>query len=103
MKFKIPEIKIPKLGKKNTAAHNENIPNENIPNEDIPDEDVSYNEYDAAAEEQKAPEQEDTGAPREAQGSGLVISEAQLRMIWAGEIVFALTMVVASFIIAFTN
>ena len=98
MKFKIPEIKIPTLGKKNTAAHNENIPNE-----DIPDEDVSYNEYDAAAEEQEAPEQEDTGAPREAQSGGHFISESQLRMIWAGEIVFALTMVVTSFIIAFAN
>ena len=101
MKFKIPEIKIPKLGRKKSAA-----PDEESPNEELPDEEVSYDEYDARDEARETPEQEnteDTAAPREAQGGGLVISESQLRMIWAGEIVFAITMVVASFIIAFAN
>lgn len=98
MKFKIPEIKIPKLGRKKAAA-----PEEESPNEELPDEEVSYDEYDAHDEAGETAEQEEVAAPREAQGGGLVISESQLRMIWAGEIVFAITMVVASFIIAFAN
>ena len=101
MKFKIPEIKIPKLGRKKSAA-----PDEESTNEELPDEEVSYDEYDAHDEAEETAEQENTeevAAPREAQGGGLVISESQLRMIWAGEIVFAITMVVASFIIAFAN
>lgn len=96
MKFKIPEIKIPKLHR-----------NENEP---AFDEDYSVPGGEAAEdvldelEETEVQEDEPAPAPREKpKGYGMVISEDQLRTVWAGEIGFSLLIVLASVLIAIVS
>ena len=103
MKFKIPEIKIPKV----------NIPklrrDENKA-EPIVDEDAPVPEDEAAEdildelEETEEQADEPAPAPQEKPKSyGMVISEDQLRLVWAGEIGFSLLIVLASVLIAFAS
>lgn len=112
MKFKIPEIKIPKVS----------IPKLHRKAED--DEQVSYEEvdptqdgeavYDSTAVDNEASDELDAAdAPAEATAEqqpqnkpksyGMVISEDQLRMVWAGEIGFSLLIVLASVLIAIAS
>lgn len=98
MKFNIPEIKIPKLRRK-----------ENEP-EPAFDEDHSFPGGEAAEDvldelkETDIPSDEPEPQPREKpKGYGMVISEDQLRMVWAGEIGFSLLIVLASVLIAIVS
>lgn len=98
MKFNIPEIKIPKLRRK-----------ENEP-EPAFDEDHSFPGGEAAEDvldelkETDIPSDEPEPQPREKPKSyGMVISEDQLRMVWAGEIGFSLLIVLASVLIAIAS
>lgn len=98
MKFNIPEIKIPKLRRK-----------ENEP-EPAFDEDHSFPGGEAAEDvldelkETDIPSDEPEPQPREKpKGYGMVISEDQLRMVWAGEIGFSLLIVFASVLIAIAS
>lgn len=98
MKFNIPEIKIPKLRRK-----------ENEP-EPAFDEDHSFPGGEAAEDvldglkETDVPSDEPEPQPREKpKGYGMVISEDQLRMVWAGEIGFSLLIVLASVLIAIVS
>lgn len=113
MKFKIPEIKIPKV----------NIPKLHLKAED--DEQISYEEVTTAqdtegvdgsdsvdnevfdeldsaeaSEEAPAAEPQPQNKPK---SYGMVISEDQLRMVWAGEIGFSLLIVLASVLIAIVS
>lgn len=56
-------------------------------------------ELESATEETPVSEPE----PEKVKSYGMVISEAQLRMIWAGEIGFSLLIVFAALVIAFVN
>lgn len=98
MKFNIPEIKIPKLRRK-----------ENEPEQAF-DEDHSFPGGEAAEDvldelkETDVPSDEPEPQPREKpKGYGMVISEDQLRMVWAGEIGFSLLIVLASVLIAIVS
>lgn len=98
MKFNIPEIKIPKLRRK-----------ENEP-EPAFDENYSFPGGEAAEDvldelkETDIPSDEPEPQPREKpKGYGMVISEDQLRMVWAGEIGFSLLIVLASVLIAIVS
>ena len=98
MKFNIPEIKIPKLRRK-----------ENEPEQAF-DEDHSFPGGEAAEDvldelkETDIPSDEPEPQPREKpKGYGMVISEDQLRMVWAGEIGFSLLIVLASVLIAIVS
>ncbi len=105
MKFKIPEIKIPKVNvPKLRRAKEEGEPivdevaeapvsdNEDI--EDVLDE----------FEEAEASDEEPSPVTHERPKSyGMVISEDQLRMVWAGEIGFSLLIVFASVLIAIAS
>ncbi len=98
MKFNIPEIKIPKLRRK-----------ENEP-EPAFDEDHSFPGGEAAEDvldelkETDVPSDEPEPQPREKpKGYGMVISEDQLRTVWAGEIGFSLLIVLASVLIAIVS
>lgn len=98
MKFNIPEIKIPKLRRK-----------ENEP-ELAFDEDHSFPGGEAAEDvldelkETDVPSDEPEPQPREKpKGYGMVISEDQLRTVWAGEIGFSLLIVLASVLIAIVS
>lgn len=98
MKFNIPEIKIPKLRRK-----------ENEP-EPAFDEDHSFPGGEAAEDvldelkETDVPSDEPEPQPRERpKGYGMVISEDQLRTVWAGEIGFSLLIVLASVLIAIAS
>lgn len=98
MKFNIPEIKIPKLRRK-----------ENEPEQAF-DEDHSFPGSEAAEDvldelkETDVPSDEPEPQPREKpKGYGMVISEDQLRMVWAGEIGFSLLIVLASVLIAIAS
>lgn len=98
MKFNIPEIKIPKLRRK-----------ENEP-EPAFDEDHSFPGGEAAEDvldelkQTDIPSDEPEPQPREKpKGYGMVISEDQLRMVWAGEIGFSLLIVLASVLIAIVS
>lgn len=98
MKFNIPEIKIPKLRRK-----------ENEP-EPAFDEEYSFpggeDSEDVLNElkETDVPSDEPEPQPREKpKGYGMVISEDQLRMVWAGEIGFSLLIVLASVLIAIAS
>lgn len=98
MKFNIPEIKIPKLRRK-----------ENEPEQAF-DEDHSFPGGEAAEDvldelkETDIPSDEPEPQPREKpKGYGMVISEDQLRMVWAGEIGFSLLIVLASVLIAIAS
>lgn len=96
MKFNIPEIKIPKLHRKeNEPAFDEEYP---VPDEEA-DEDVP-----GELEETEIQEDDPEPQPREKpKGYGMVISEDQLRMVWAGEIGFSLLIVLASVLIAIVS
>ena len=98
MKFKIPEIKIPKLRRK--------------VNEPQPafDEDYSFPGGEAAEDvldelkETDIPSDDPEPQPQEKpKGYGMVISEDQLRTVWAGEIGFSLLIVLASVLIAIAS
>lgn len=98
MKFNIPEIKIPKLRRK-----------ENEP-EPAFDEDHSFPGGEAAEDvldelkETDVPSDEPEPQPREKpKGYGMVISEDQLRTVWAGEIGFSLLAVFAAVLIAIAS
>lgn len=98
MKFNIPEIKIPKLRRK-----------ENEP-EPAFDEDHSFPGGEDAEDvldelkETDIPSDEPEPQPREKpKGYGMVISEDQLRTVWAGEIGFSLLIVLASVLIAIVS
>ena len=98
MKFNIPEIKIPKLRRK-----------ENEPGPAL-DEDYSFPGGEDAEDvldelkETDVPSAEPEPQPREkSKGYGMVISEDQLRMVWAGEIGFSLLIVLASVLIAIAS
>lgn len=98
MKFNIPEIKIPKLRRK-----------ENEP-EPAFDEDHSFPGGEAAEDvldelkETDIPSDGPEPQPREKpKGYGMVISEDQLRTVWAGEIGFSLLIVLASVLIAIVS
>ena len=103
MKFKIPEIKIPKV----------NFPKlrrDEAEDEPIVEDDASVPGCEAVEdvlnelEETEAREDEPAPAPHEKpKGYGMVISEDQLRMVWAGEIGFSLLMVLASVLIAIAS
>lgn len=113
MKFKIPEIKIPKV----------NIPKLHLKAED--DEHISYEEVTPAQDTEgvdgsdsvdsevfddldaaEAPEEAPAAEPQpqsKPKSYGMVISEDQLRMVWAGEIGFSLLIVLASVLIAIAS
>lgn len=98
MKFNIPEIKIPKLRRKKNEP------------EPALDEDYSFPGGEDAEDvldelkETDVPSDEPEPQPREkSKGYGMVISEDQLRMVWAGEIGFSLLIVLASVLIAIVS
>lgn len=98
MKFNIPEIKIPKLRRK------ENEPEPTF------DEEYSFPGGEDAEDvldelkETVVPSDEPEPQPRKKpKGYGMVISEDQLRMVWAGEIGFSLLIVLASVLIAIAS
>ncbi len=102
MKFKIPEIKISKLGKKNSGVSEDDDVNVQFAeDEEVPSETEAVSN--APDEYEQPSEVEPASEPGKAHSGGLAISEPQLRMIWAGEIVFALTMVITSVLIALAN
>ena len=101
MKFKIPEIKISKLGKKSSGVSEDDDVNVQFAeDEEVPSETEAVS---SAPDEYEPSEVEPASEPGKAHSGGLAISEPQLRMIWAGEIVFALTMVITSVLIALAN
>ena len=103
MKFKIPEIKIPKVnlpklrrgeGKAEPMSDDEYSVSDDETSDDVLDE----------LEEAEAPNVEPAPSPQEKPKSyGMVISEDQLRMVWAGEIGFSLLIVLASVLIAIVS
>lgn len=103
MKFKIPEIKIPKVNipkLRRGADEAEPIVDEEAP---IPDNEAAEDVLDEL-EEAEAQEDDPAPAPQEKpKGYGMVISEDQLRMVWAGEIGFSLLIVFASVLIAIAS
>ena len=104
MKFKIPEIKIPKVNipkLRRGEDKAEPMADEEYP---IPDDEAAAEDVLDELEETKAQEDEPSPAPQEKPKSyGMVISEDQLRMVWAGEIGFSLLMVFASVLIAIAS
>ena len=103
MKFKIPEIKIPKVNipkLRRGEDKAEPMADEEYP---IPDDEAVEDVLDEL-EEAEAQEDEPAPAPQEKPKSyGMVISEDQLRMVWAGEIGFSLLIVFASVLIAIAS
>lgn len=103
MKFKIPEIKIPKVTIPKLRRDKEDakpIVDEEAP---IPDNEAPEGVLDEL-EETEAQEDDPAPAPQEKLKSyGMVISEDQLRMVWAGEIGFSLLIVFASVLIAIAS
>ena len=103
MKFKIPEIKIPKVnlpklrrgeGRAEPMSDDEYSVSDDETSDDVLDE----------LEEAEAPNVEPAPSPQEKPTSyGMVISEDQLRMVWAGEIGFSLLIVLASVLIAIVS
>ena len=98
MKFNIPEIKIPKLRRKENEPEPAFDENHSFPGgeaaEDVLDE----------LKETDIPSDEPEPQPREKpKGYGMVISEDQLRTVWAGEIGFSLLIVLASVLIAIVS
>lgn len=98
MKFNIPEIKIPKLRRKENEPQPAFDEDYSFPGGEA-DEDVldGLNETDVPSDE---PEPQPREKPK---GYGMVISEDQLRMVWAGEIGFSLLIVLASVLIAIAS
>ena len=103
MKFKIPEIKIPKVNipkLRRDEEDSEPIADEEYP---VPDDEAAEDVLNEL-EETEAREDEPAPAPQEKpKGYGMVISEDQLRMVWAGEIGFSLLIVFASVLIAIAS
>lgn len=85
MKFKIPEIR-----RRHSVQDTR---------EDEHSAEEVLDELESATEETPVSEPE----PEKVKSYGMVISEAQLRMIWAGEIGFSLLIVFAALVIAFVN
>ena len=122
--IKIPEVKIPKLKLPKGGLPKLNIPRirrklkEDEPETDeafsgIPDDeepvfdDIPDEPSDAdAAEDVSEEAAEDTAEPKpqkKVKSYGMVISEDQLRMVWAGEIGFSLLAVFAAVLIAIAS
>lgn len=105
MKFKIPEIKIPKVGIPRSGGKAED--EESVSYEEAaPDVETDADGSEVLDELESTPEadEESESRPKEKPKSyGMVISEDQLRMIWAGEIGFSLLIVLASVLIAIAN
>lgn len=112
MKFKIPEIKIPKVSipKLHRKAEDEEQisyeevdpeqDGEGVDNSNAADNEV-FDELDAAeAPEEATAEPQPQNKPK---SYGMVISEDQLRMVWAGEIGFSLLIALASVLIAIAS
>ena len=103
MKFKIPEIKIPKVNipkLRRDENKAEPIVDEDAP---VPDDEAAEDILDEL-EETEEQAGEPAPAPQEKPKSyGMVISEDQLRMVWAGEIGFSLLIVLASVLIAIAS
>ncbi len=119
--IKIPEIKIPEVKLPKVKLPKGGIPKVNIPKlrrkdaHDEPAADEAFESFDDEAVMDDIPDEfEDTDAaevetepapkPQEKVKSyGMVISEDQLRMVWAGEIGFSLLIVFASVLIAIAS
>ena len=112
MKFKIPEIKIPKVSipkLRRKAEDEDQVSYEEVsPAQDDEaaggsaevDNEV-FDELDAAeAPDEEPAEPQPQNRPK---SYGMVISEDQLRMVWAGEIGFSLLVVLASVLIAIAS
>lgn len=98
MKFNIPEIKIPKLRRKENEPEPAFDEDHSFPGGEA-DEDVLDE-----LKETDIPSDEPEPQPREKpKGYGMVISEDQLRTVWAGEIGFSLLIVLASVLIAIVS
>ncbi len=101
----LPKVNIPKLRRKDeydgSAADEELAAFDDEPAaDDISDEPEYAVEFESEAETETEP------APKsheKVKGYGMVISEEQLRMVWAGEIGFSLLIVFASILIAIAN
>ena len=107
MKFKIPEIKIPKVSipkLHRKAEDDEQISYEEVDpeqnGEGIDDSNAADNEVFDELDSAEAPEEAPQNKPK---SYGMVISEDQLRMVWAGEIGFSLLIVLASVLIAIAS
>ncbi len=103
MKFKIPEIKIPKVNIPKLRRGEDKAEPMADEEASIPDDEAVEDVLDEL-EEAEAQEDEPAPAPQEKTKSyGMVISEDQLRMVWAGEIGFSLLIVFASVLIAIAS
>ncbi len=112
MKLNIPEIKIPRVNMPKVKIPKVNISKPHRKNEnDEPETDADFASFDdEAAADDIFDETEDTTAQESAaqirekvKSYGMVISEDQLRMVWAGEIGFSLLIVFASVLIAIAS
>ena len=113
MKFKIPEIKIPKVSipkLHRKAEDEEKISYEEVdPEQDgegVDDSNAADNEVFDELDSAEAPEEAPAAEPQpqnKPKSYGMVISEDQLRMVWAGEIGFSLLIVLASVLIAIAS
>ena len=108
MKFKIPEIKIPKVSipklHRKQISYEEVDPEQN--GEGIDDSNAADNEVFDELDSAEAPEEAPAAEPQpqnKPKSYGMVISEDQLRMVWAGEIGFSLLIVLASVLIAIAS
>ena len=98
MKFNIPEIKIPKLRRK------ENEPEPAFDEEySFPGGEAAEDVLDELKETDIPSDEPEPQAREKPKGYGMVISEDQLRMVWAGEIGFSLLIVLASVLIAIVS
>lgn len=113
MKFKIPEIKIPKVSipkLHRKAEDDEQISYEEVDpeqnGEGVDDSNTADNEVFDELDSAEAPEEAPAAEPQpqnKPKSYGMVISEDQLRMVWAGEIGFSLLIVLASVLIAIAS
>lgn len=112
MKLNIPEIKIPKVDMPKVKIPRVNISKLHRKNEnDEPETDADSASFDdeAAADdifegsEDTAVQEPAAQIHEKAKSYGMVISEDQLRMVWAGEIGFSLLIVFASVLIAIAS
>ena len=113
MKFKIPEIKIPKVSipkLHRKAEDDEQISYEEVDleqdGEGVDDSNAADNEVFDELDSAETPEEAPAAEPQpknKPKSYGMVISEDQLRMVWAGEIGFSLLIVLASVLIAIAS
>ena len=104
MKFKIPEIKIPKVSI--PKLHRKAEDDEQVSYEEVDDSNAADNEVFDELDSAEAPEEAPAAEPQpqnKPKSYGMVISEDQLRMVWAGEIGFSLLIVLASVLIAIAS